>query len=81
MGRVFFRTQVASIPRLQFSSVVPTNIIVGFFIPLTLLLLFFLPFRLLGGLWVSRLNYVYFQHFGRGNNQSSSLAGHCVLYG
>jgi hypothetical protein len=81
MGRVVFHAQVAWIPRLPFFSVFPTIIIVGFFIPLTLLSLFFLPFRLLGGLWVSRLHYVYFRRFGRGSIQSSSLAGHCVLYG
>jgi hypothetical protein len=81
MGWVVFRTQVARIPRLPFFNVVPTSIIVGFFIPLTLLLLFFLPFRMLGGLWVSRLHCVYFRCLGRGSSQSSSLAGRCVLYG
>ena len=80
MGRVVFRTQVARIPNLPFFCSVPASIISGFFIPLTLLSLFFLPFRLLGGLWVSRLHCVYFQRFGRGSNQSSSLAGNCVLY-
>jgi hypothetical protein len=81
MGRVVFRAQVAWIPRLPFFSVVPASIIVGFFVPLTLLSLFFLPFRMLGGLWVSRLHCVYFQHFGRGSSQSSSLVGHlCVVW-
>jgi hypothetical protein len=81
MGRVVFYAQVAWIPRLSFFCVVPTSIISGFFIPLTLLSLFFLPFRLLGGLSVSRLHDVYFRCLGRGSSQSSSLAGHCVLYG
>jgi hypothetical protein len=81
MGWVVLHTQVARIPRLSFFSVVPTNIIIGFLILLTLLSFFFLPFRLLGGLWVSRLHCVYFRCFGRGSSQSSRLAGHCVLYG
>jgi hypothetical protein len=49
MGRVVFCEQVARIPCLLFFSVVLASIIIGFFIPLTLLSLFFLPFRLLGG--------------------------------
>jgi hypothetical protein len=80
MGLVVFRTQFAWIPCLPFLSVVPANIIGGFLIPLTLLSLFFLSFRLLGGLWVSRLHYVYLRRFGRGSNQSSSLASRYVLY-
>jgi hypothetical protein len=81
MGRVVFRVQVAWIPRLPFFSVVPASIIVGFFVPLTFLSLFFLPFKLLGGLWVSRLHCMYFRRFGRGSSQSSSLASRGVLYG
>jgi hypothetical protein len=81
MGQVVFFAQVAWIPHLPFFSVVPTRIIIGFFIPLTLLSFFFIPFRMMGGLWVSRLHSVYFQHFGRGSSQSSSLDGRCVLYG
>jgi hypothetical protein len=80
MGRVVFRAQVAWIPRLSFFSVVPASIIGSFFIPLTLLSLFFLSFRLLGGLWVSRLHCVYLRRFGRGSSQSSSLVGRCMLY-
>ena len=74
MGWVVFHAQVAWIPCLLFLSVVPASIIIGFFIPLTLLSFFFLPFRLLGGLWVSRLYRVYFRCLGRGSSQSSSLA-------
>jgi hypothetical protein len=80
MGRVVFRAQVAWMPHLPFISVVPTNIIGRFFIPLTLLSLFFLSFRLLAGLWINQLHYMYIRCFGRGSNQSSSLAGRCVLY-
>jgi hypothetical protein len=80
MGRVFFRAQVAWIPQISFLSVVPTGIISWFFIPLTLLSLFFLSFRLLGSLWVIRLHYVYFRRLGRGNSQGSGLVGHRVLY-
>jgi hypothetical protein len=81
MGRVVFHAQVAWIPRLPFFRVVLASIISGIFIPLTLLSLFFLSFRLLGGLWVSRLHGVYFRRLGRGSSQISSLVGRCVLYG
>jgi hypothetical protein len=80
MGRVVFRAQVALIPHLPFFSVVPASIIGRFFIPLTLFSLFFLSFRLLGGLLVSQLHYVYLRFLGRGSSQSSSLVGRCVLY-
>jgi hypothetical protein len=80
MGQVVFHAQVAWIPHLPFFSVVLASIISGFFIPLTLLSLFFLPFRLLGGLLVIRLHYVYLRYFGSGRSQSSSLTGHNVLY-
>ena len=79
MGRVVFHAQVARIPSLSFFYGALASIISGFLIPLTLLALFFLPFRLLGGLWVSRLHGVYFRRLGRGSSQSSSLAGRCVL--
>jgi hypothetical protein len=49
MSRVFFRAQVAWIPRLLFFCVVPTSIISGFFSPLTLIHCFFLPL----GCWVA----------------------------
>jgi hypothetical protein len=75
MGRVVLRTQVARIPHLLFFRGALASGISGFFLPLTLLSLFFLPFRLLGGLWVSRLHGVYFRCLGRRSSQSSSLAG------
>jgi hypothetical protein len=75
MGQVVFRTQVARIPRLSFFRGALASIISGFFLPLTLLSLFFLPFKLLGGLWFSHLHRVYFQRLGRRSSQSSSLAG------
>jgi hypothetical protein len=79
MGRVVFHTQVAQIPHLPFFHGSLASIISGFFLPLTLLSLFFLPFRLLGGLWVSRLHGVYFRRLGRRSSQSSSLASRWVL--
>ena len=75
MSRVVFRTQVAWIPHLPFFRGALASIISVFLIPLTLLALFFLPFRLLGGLWVSRLYGVHFRRLGRRSSQSSSLAG------
>jgi hypothetical protein len=77
---VVFHAQVTWILRLLLFSVSPTSIIGRFLIPLTLLSLFLLSFRLLGGLWVCRLHTVYIRRLGRGSSQTSGLAGHFLLY-
>jgi hypothetical protein len=59
VSRVVFHAKVTQIPRIIFLCVVPASIIGGFLIPLTILLLFFLSFRLLVGLQVHRLHTVY----------------------
>jgi hypothetical protein len=59
VGRVVFHAQVAWIPYLSFLSVTPASIISRFLIPLGLLSLFFLSFRVLGGIWICQFHYVY----------------------
>ena len=82
MSRGVLHAKVTQILRLSLLCVALANIIVGFLIPFTLLLLlFFLPFRLLVGLRVRRLHTVYVRHLGRGNWQTRGMVGLYLLHG
>ena len=81
MSRMVFHAKVTHILQLPLLYVSPANIVVGFLIPLTLLIsLLFIPFRLLVGLRVHRMHTVYVRRLSRGSIQTRGLVGRCLLY-